>query len=361
MTSAVLLALALAFVALLLFSHLKAHAFERAFPPRGQFVGTPFGRLHFTRRDPAGEPAATIVLIHGASGNQADMRAPLGDRLAARGFRVFAVDRPGHGYSDRLAQDASSPAAQARAIRAGLERAGVDRAIVVGHSWAGAVATAFALDHADFTQGIVLLAPVTHPWPRGVRWYYRLAAKPVAGWLFTRTLLLPAGLAALKGALAGVFTPQPVPRNYAGTIGAVLALRPWAFRANAEDVADLRAHLEKQAPRIPAIALPVAILSGDRDAVVLTERHSYGCAREIAGATLKMLPGVGHSPHWAAPDATVETIVALAARVQSARQMSPDAASSAPAASSQYCSRSGSTGPGIFMRPSGTRANPMRP
>ncbi|MFT4097346.1 MAG: alpha/beta hydrolase [Rhodoblastus sp.] len=317
-----------------LFSRLRAKSFEHAYPPRGTMVDTAFGRLHLTRREPAGAPRATIVLVHGASGNQADMMTPLGDRLAARGFRVFAVDRPGHGYSARLFADASAPAAQARAIRAGLEMLGVENAIVVGHSWAGSVACAFALDHADFADGIVLLAPVTHPWPRGVRWYYRLAATPVAGWLFTRTLLLPAGLASLRGSLAGVFTPQPTPENYADAIGVVLTLRPRAFRANAEDVADLRGHLEIQAPRIPMIALPVAILSGDRDAIVLTERHSYGCAREIEGATLEMLPGVGHSPHWAAPERTVETIAALAERAQSARQMSPEAASSAPAASS---------------------------
>lgn len=317
-----------------LFSHLRAAAIERAFPPRGRFVDTACGRLHLVRRDPGGAPVATIVLIHGASGNQADMMAPLGDRLAARGFRVFAVDRPGHGYSDRLAENASSPAAQASAIRAALEAAGIERAIVVGHSWAGAVATAFALEHADFTQGVVLLAPVTHPWPRGVRWYYRLASKPVLGWLFTRTLLLPAGLATFEAALAGVFAPQPTPSGYAQATGAVLALRPWIFRANAEDVADLRGHLEKQAPRIPEIALPVAILSGDHDAVVLTELHSYRCAREIAGATLEILPGVGHSPHWAAPEKSVATIAALAARTQSARQMSPLAAPSAPSVNS---------------------------
>jgi len=320
--------------ALLIFSHLKAKAFERAYPPRGRFVTTPQGRLHLTRCDPQGRPAATIVLIHGASGNNADVMAPLGDRLAARGYRVLAVDRPGHGYSNRLRDNASSPAAQARAIRAALEADGVTRAVVVGHSWAGAVASAFALDHADFTSGIVLLAPVTHPWPRGVRWYYRLASAPFVGWLFANALLLPAGLASLEGALAGVFTPQPVPSNYAEIIGAVLALRPWVFRANAEDIADLRGHLEKQAPRMRDIAIPVAILAGDRDAVVLTERHCSACMREIAGATLEMLPGVGHSPHWAAPEKTVETIAALVARTQSARQINPAALSSAPSTSS---------------------------
>ncbi len=310
---------------LFLFTRLKSKAFERAYPPRGTFVGTAFGRLHFTRRDPAGAALATIVLIHGASGNNADMMAPLGERLSAKGFRVFAIDRPGHGYSERLRADASSPSAQACAIRAALEAEGVARAVIVGHSWAGSVSCAFALDHADFAEGVVLLAPVTHPWPRGVRWYYRLATTPALGALFTRLLLLPAGLATLRAALAGVFAPQAAPEGYGETIGAVLALRPEIFRANAEDVADLRGHLEKLAPRIPSISMPVAILSGDRDAVVLTERHSYGCAREIAGATLEMLQGVGHSPHWAAPDRTVETIAALVARTKISPRSSANA------------------------------------
>lgn len=324
-----------ALVALYGYSRWTARRFETAFPPRGQFLEADAVRLHATRRDPAGAPAATIVLVHGASGNQADLMAPLGDRLAARGFLVYAIDRPGHGYSARLDEDAASPAAQATAIRSALESAGVDSAIVVGHSWAGAVAASFALDHADFAAGIVLLAPVTHPWPGGVRWYYKLAAAPYVGWAFAHLLVPPIGLASLKGAVAGVFAPQPTPPDYAIRTGAALALRPNVFRANAQDVVRLRAFLEKQAPRLGAIDAPISILTGDHDGVVLTEVHSYGCARDIPGAQLRVLPGVGHSPHWADPETTVAIIAETATRAQSAREIRPDAAASAPSASSQ--------------------------
>lgn len=324
-----------ALLALYAFSRWKTIAFERAFPPRGEFFPSGGGRLHATRRDPARPSRGDVVLVHGASGNQADMMLALGDRLADRGFRVFAVDRPGHGYSARAMRDGWSPAVQASAIRAALEAAGVRRAIVVGHSWAGAVATNFALDHADFAEGAVLLAPVTHPWPGGVRWYYTLAATPIVGWLFAHVLVAPIGLASLRGAVAGVFAPQPTPPDYAARTGAVLALRPRVFRANAQDIVRLRAFLEAQAPRLPQIDIPVAVLTGDRDGVVLTEVHSHGCARDIRGARLRILPGVGHSPHWADPDTTAGFIEELAARVQSARAMRPDAAANAPSASSQ--------------------------
>ncbi len=327
--------LALAVGCLFAFSLVQARRIEARFPPAGAFVDVDGRRLHFTRREPAGAARANVLLIHGASGNQADMMTALGGALATAGFRVFAFDRPGHGHSQALVADAASPAAQAAAIRAGLERSGVEKAIVAGHSWAGSIAVAMLLDHEDFCEAALLLAPVTHPWPGGVRWYYRLAATPLVGWLFAHLLVTPLGLLMMDASIRGVFAPSPAPPNYAERTGAALALRPRTFRNNARDVARLRAFLEIQAPRMSAIRRPVAILSGDYDGVVLTERHSFGSARDIPNARLTMLAGVGHSPHWADANEVVAQVEDLAARLQSAREMRPDMLSIAPGANSQ--------------------------
>jgi pimeloyl-ACP methyl ester carboxylesterase len=331
----ILACVALAAVGLLGFTLIQTRRIERRFPPTGKFADAGGARLHATFREPLDVRRETIVLIHGASGNQADMMLPLGDALAARGFRVVAVDRPGHGWSERLAEDRCSPAGQAETIRAGLESLGVERAIVVGHSWAGSIAVNMLIDHADFCTGAVLLAPVTHPWPGGVRWYYKLAATPFAGWLFAHLLVLPLGLVLMEPSIAGVFAPSPEPPDYADRIGAPLALRPEVFRANARDVAHLRAFLETQAPRMGGIRRPVAILSGDHDGVVLTECHSFGSARDIPGATLTMMKNVGHSPHWADPSAVIAQVEAVFARGQSAGAMRPDISPSAPSHNSQ--------------------------
>ena len=40
-------------------------------------------------------------MIHGASGNAADLDVALAGRLSEAGFRVLSVDRPGHGWSAR--------------------------------------------------------------------------------------------------------------------------------------------------------------------------------------------------------------------------------------------------------------------
>jgi pimeloyl-ACP methyl ester carboxylesterase len=187
---------------------------ETEHPPTGQFVEVQGIRLHvaelgLARDAPGAEPA--VVLIHGASGNLEDMRLALGERPALS-HRVILVDRPGHGWSSRPeSDDYASPARQAELVAGALEQLGVRRAIVIGHSWGGAFATAFALAFPERTAGLVLLAAVTHPWAANPGWYNKLAALPCIGPLFLRTCLYPLGLLLMQGATRSVFEPQSVP------------------------------------------------------------------------------------------------------------------------------------------------------
>src|SRR6185312_318105 len=94
------------------------------------------GRLHVVDLGPRDLAEPAIVLVHGASANLESMRQPLGELLAQR-HRVLLFDRPGHGWSTRERLIDSTPAAQADMIDEALERLGVARAIIVGHSWGG--------------------------------------------------------------------------------------------------------------------------------------------------------------------------------------------------------------------------------
>lgn len=294
-----------------------ARGIEARYPPAGRFVEVAGGRLHFVELGPRDkEPAGTVLLLHGASGSSGDPIVALGDRLAAR-FRVIAVDRPGSGWSDRIAgMEAASPTRQATIIREALDRLGVARAIVVGHSLAGAVATNLALDHAERVAGLVLLAPVSHPWPGGaISWYYTPVTWPGLGWLFTRMLTTPAGLALMRPTVAAVFAPQSPPPDYIERAQTPLILRPKNFQANAQDVAGLYDFVASQAGRYGAIRAPTVIVSGDADRIVWTNLHSRSLEREVPGARLIVLPGVGHMPHHAAPDIVVREIEGLAGKV----------------------------------------------
>ena len=291
---------------------------SRRFPPEGAFVEIAGGaRLHYTERNPPGPRRATVVLLHGASGNQADLMVSLGDRLAARGFRVLAFDRPGHGWSDRPdgEEGDSSPARQAELIADGLHRLGVRDAIVLGHSWSGALGAVFALDHRDVTGGIVLLSPVVYPWPTGIEWYYGPAASRWLGPAFTRILTLPVGQVLMPAGVASVFAPQPPPPDFAERTGVALVLRPEEFENNATDVFHLHAFVTGLAPRLPGIAVPVALVAGDSDTVAPASFHAERMAREVRGATLALLPGRGHSPQWSDPEVVVAAVDSVAERM----------------------------------------------
>jgi pimeloyl-ACP methyl ester carboxylesterase len=262
------------------------------------------------RRD---SPAPPIVLLHGASSNLEAMR-PLAERLAGN-HRVILIDRPGHGWSPRERVGDSTPALQARMIAEALDKLGVGPAIVVAHSLAGAIGARMALDHPARVAGLVMLAPVTHPWRGGVGWYDRTVATPVIGPLLAYTITLPIGLLVTQSGARNVFLPQVMADDFVTSSATRLLLRPREFLANARDLVDLKAAVAAQAPRYGEIDVPVTIISGDADKTVTTNLHSRPFAATVKGAKLIVLQGVGHMVQYAAPDLVVSEIEAMADRV----------------------------------------------
>jgi pimeloyl-ACP methyl ester carboxylesterase len=306
------LAIALALIAsLALITLLGSWKIERDYPPTGRFVDVNGGRLHVVDLDLRRQPNPDdlpVVLLHGASGNLGDMRVAFEFPLP-RIRRVILVDRPGHGWSERWADDGASPARQAAMIDEMLGQLGIERAVIVAHSFAGVVATALALDHPNRVAGLVLIAPVLNPWSSGIAWYYSVAATPYIGRLFTWTLTLPIGEFLMDSTLGLVFFPQDVPENYVQESALPLVLRPRNFLANAQDVAGLYAFVTAQAPRYPSIKAPTIIISGDRDTVVSPELHARALAGVLPNSKLVMLKGVGHMPHHVKKEAVYDAIL----------------------------------------------------
>ncbi|MBV9984179.1 alpha/beta hydrolase [Bradyrhizobium sp.] len=290
---------------------------ERAYPAKGKTIHVTGATLNVVDIGPRDSVKPPIVMIHGASCNLEVMRQPLGNLLAST-HRVILIDRPGHGWSVRDREADSTPALQAGMIAEALKELGIGPAILVVHSWSGALGTRMALDYPERVAGLVMLAPVAYPWRGGVGWYNAAVTTPLVGSLLAYTIMLPLGLMLAESGARGVFLPQILPQDFVASTATPLLLRPREFLANARDLITLKQAVVEQAPHYGDIKVPVTIISGDADKTVSTRIHSQPFAAAVPQTKLIVLPGVGHMVAQAAPDLVAREIDAMIAELNSA-------------------------------------------
>lgn len=276
-----------------------ARTAEEKYPPLGQFITVDGLKLHYVEEGD-GPP---IVLIHGANGNVRDWTFSMMRRISDD-FRVIAIDRPGHGYSDRAPENGASPMVQAEIMAKAARQLGAERALIAGHSWGGAVATAWALRHPEQVAGASILAGATYPWGGDGGMLYSLGSGPLGGALGAAARVYVSG-DRVKSLVSDVFAPNIMTPGYADYIGVELALRPDTFRWNAEDIDQLDANLKLQAPRYGELAMPIEVMHGDADRTVFDDIHSIPLARDVRNGALTIFPNVGHMPHHAREDEVV--------------------------------------------------------
>ena len=252
-----------------------------------------------------------LVLIHGASGNLRDFTMGLSDRLARR-YRVIAVDRPGLGYSDPMPDGDVSLAGQARILRGAVDQVGATNPVVLGQSYGGAVALAWALESPP--AALVLVSGVSMPWPGKLDPWYRVTST-----LLGRVTLVPLAAAFVpqsyvRAAVEGVFAPQSPPAGYADDLGIDLTLRRTALGTNVSQINALRGHVVAMEPQYPILTLPVEVLHGDADTVVPLAIHAAKLTPLLQGGVLTVLPGVGHMPHHTNQDDVIAAIDRAATR-----------------------------------------------
>ena len=140
-----------------------------------KFVTVDDTRLHFVIKG-EGRP---VVLIHGNPGSGQDWTRVFGPLSGLH--KVIAFDRPGHGRSERPKHIDVTVEVQARLLHDALKQLHVERPIVVGHSWGGALALVYAINYPKEVAGVVLVAPAVYESHDGISLLTRLPAMPVVG------------------------------------------------------------------------------------------------------------------------------------------------------------------------------------
>ena len=286
-----------------LLNRANARRAEAATPPAGSFVDVDGVRLHYVDR---GQGPA-VVLLHGNGVLLQDFEVSGVTDLAAESHRIIAFDRPGFGYSDRPRSRAWTPTAQADLIAQALQQIGVERAVIVGHSWGTMVALAMALDHPELVSGLVLLSGYYYGSARPDVVPASMPAVPVLGDLMAHTVSPLAGLLVGPVAVKASFAPAPISDKFA-SFPVAMTLRPSQVRATAADTAMMVPGAIALSRRYDELALPIIAMAGEGDLITHLGEHAERFVEEVDGAELRVVPGEGHLFHYAVPDQVVAAI-----------------------------------------------------
>jgi len=225
-----------------------------------------------------------IVLLHGFTDSRRSF-----DRVLARlpkSIHAIAVSQRGHGDSERP-RVGYAPRHFAADVVALMDKLGIPKAVVLGHSMGGIVAQRFAIDYPERVLGLVLVGS-----------FYTLRMHPAGMELWESsisTLEDPVDPAFVRGFQQSTLA-QAVPSSFFDVVvqeSLKVPARVWRDTMQALLSTDFSSEL----PRIQA---PTLLLWGNRDAFV-NESEQEALLATIPRSTLKVYEGVGHSPHWEDP------------------------------------------------------------
>jgi pimeloyl-ACP methyl ester carboxylesterase len=233
-----------------------------------------------------------VVLIHGNAGSVDDFDFQSLGRLC-RNYRVIAIDRPGHGKSDRPKDADATLQYQMHLLHETLSHLGVTRPVLVGHSWGGSLALAYAVNYPQELSAIVLLAPAAYADGGPDQFMRAILKTPVIGDISLTMGRVFMGKHLLKKELRKAFYPDSVPDEYLRHASASW-LGHKQVRAILEDEYGLDQELKKVSKHYSEISIPVVIVTGDHDKVVSAEHNAFRLKTSISQSQLMELKNTGH-------------------------------------------------------------------
>lgn len=288
-------------------------------PMKGTLVSIDDASIHVIESMPDGyekpDDAAfdALVLIHGASTSALDFSTNLFPELSKR-YPVVALDRPGHGYSDRGSRpQINNPGQQAGVILDTLAQMDIERPVLIGHSWGGAVVLAALLKRHDTVKPVagVLIAGVSHPYEREDSLPTKLALAPYYGPVFRWQYLSPIGRFAIAPTVKRFFAPDEVPENYIHDTGLYLSLRPNTYLYNAQDRSGLSDRLVDQSKHYADISIPLMSIAASDDQVVPPVDHHDKLIDVLPDVQAVEVSDAGHSPHHTHMNEVIDAIEAF--------------------------------------------------
>ena len=254
-----------------------------------------------------------VLFIHGLLGSHRNW-SHLVDTLNTD-HRVLAPDLFGHGASAKPMGDYSL-GAHAATLRDLLDRLGIDRVTLVGHSLGGGIAMQFCYLFPERVERLVLVS--SGGLGRSVSPLLRSATLPGAEWVLP--LIASSwvrGRAEAVGrtlARMGWRASSDVTEAWLGLTSLADADSRRAFLATTRSVIDPGGQTVTAHNHLPmAIEIPTLVVWGTRDRMIPTW-HATTAHQAIAGSRVELFEGAGHFPHLDEPERFAELLRDFIAR-----------------------------------------------
>ena len=239
----------------------------------------------------------TLVLIHGF-GAAIDWWDDIAPQLA-RDHRVIRMDLIGHGGTE-APRSAYSIERQARLVSSTLDKLGVDRFTVIGHSMGGEVATALASMNPGRIERMVLIDS-----PPTVGTKFSLLAQAYFTPVIGEVLHHFSSDRVLRRGLEQGFAPGfPVPEKFIADFRQLTYSAARQAHDDSEDYRRNRPTFERLAALQPVS--PLLVIFGTQDAIVPPQDAKL--FERVPGAKVVMIEGAGHSPMVETPDQVLDLI-----------------------------------------------------
>jgi pimeloyl-ACP methyl ester carboxylesterase len=280
--------------------------------PQGSFVTVDGLRIHYFERAGAGTP---VVLLHGLPGTAEDWNqvTPL-----LSGHRTIAIDRPGFGYSSGGYVKFGR---QVEIVDDVLHRLHVARPILVGHSYGGTMALAFAERYPSELRALVLVDAAAGgtrvgSFEQAQAHAVKFLQLPVIHQISNVTFGQLLDTVSVDMTDGKAFHPQPVATAHRHR---VLAINMQSGNLKAYSGEELEANgvFDRIDPRLGSIRVPAVVIQGEEDKLV---KAKYGrkIAATLPDARLEMVHG-GHMAPYTHPYAIAAAVNAVEATVRRAQ------------------------------------------
>lgn len=251
-----------------------------------------------TRYWTVGQTGSPVVLIHGIGASVEEFSTCL-DALAAE-HRVFALDLPGHGRTDKPEKFSYRLPDMAGFVEQFMQVMNLGKVHLIGHSMGGAVSLSLTQQFPERVNRLVLVSSAGLGWELAP--VFRLTSLPLVGELLTRPQ--PPKRASWKGVVYDlvVISDEDLQIDYQQRLlpGAQRAFLK-TVRSNVTIFGQRRSIIQPILAGLAAIQSPALLVWGREDEIVPVS-HGQFAVKQIPNARLHIFEKCKHAPILEKPD-----------------------------------------------------------